>query len=173
MSSSPRVENSFVAHELTAAPAEKEAPQETDVWWGSFSGWAMLPSLFVCIVLTGAIVAGVGAVVERRYVQWTIWGLAGAVWLVQSFRWSHRVFGTSYRLTTHRLLIDHGHWWPCNLAIRLDEIQEVTTVSNALTPWTKIGRVVIRTARETKIMEGVRHPEEVAQRIRSVSPRGL
>ena len=34
---------------------QKPAAQETDVWWGAYSGWTMLPSLLVCVALTGAI----------------------------------------------------------------------------------------------------------------------
>ena len=52
-------------------------------------------------------------------------------WLVQGYRWSHRVFGTSYRLTTRRLLVDHGHWRPCCWMTDLAEIREVTAERSA------------------------------------------
>ena len=148
------------------------AAQETDVWWGAYSGWTLLPSLLVCIVLTGAIVWGTRTLVERRHVQLTFWALTGAVWLVQTYRWSWRVFSINYRLTTRRLLIEHGHWRGQRWSIDLREVVSVEVKCNALGTWTSIGNVLVRTAQgESLTLQSVHAPDEVAARLREASQR--
>src|SRR5262245_35097908 len=143
-------------------------PQETDVWWGAYSGWALLPSLLICVLLTGLIVWGTRNFVERRHVQLTFWVLTGAVWLVQSYRWSWRVFGINYRLTTRRLLIDHGHWHSKRWSIDLRDLAGVEVNRDFLSAWTGVGHVIVRTAQnERVILESVAAPEQLAARLRA------
>jgi len=149
---------------------DTDAAQETDVWWGAYSGWSLLPSLLACIVLTGAIVWGTQTFVERRHVQWTFWALTGAVWLAQSYRWSWRVFGVNYRLTTRRLLIEHGHWRSQRWAIALQDVRGVEAKKTALTSLTGVGNVVVRAAQARPlVLESVHAPDEVAALILEVS----
>ena len=152
------------------SPAPVESGQETDVWWGSYSGWTMLPSLLLCVALTGAIVLGAWRFVERRNLQWTIWSLAGAVWLVQGARWGTRVFGHNYRLTSRRLFIQRGHLWQRRSAIGMDQVQQVKVQPSPLGRWTQVGRIVIVPADGAAplVLEGVRHPEQVAERLRAL-----
>ena len=148
------------------------AAQETDVWWGAYSGWTLLPSLLVCIALTGAIVWGTRTFVERGHVQWSFWALTGAVWLAQTYRWSWRVFGINYRLTTRRLLIDHGHWRPKRWSIDLQNITGVDVKRNALSVLSGVGQVVVRMAQGgPTVLESVRAPEELEARLREAMRR--
>src|SRR5690349_7852196 len=73
-------------HETCAIPNPllQEPTQEVDLWWGSYSGWTMLPSFAVCIVLTALIFWVVTRFLpHRELVQLTILGASGSVWLVQ------------------------------------------------------------------------------------------
>lgn len=147
--------------------SDPNAAQETDVWWGGYSGLTLLPSLLVCFVLTGVIFWGAWSLVERRHVQWTIWTLTGAVWLVQSWRWGWRVFGINYRLTTRRLLIDRGHVWSNRRAIELASVRSVVTQRIATTGLTGVGRVLVQCDNgESVVMEGLSAPETVAALLR-------
>jgi hypothetical protein len=152
------------------ATAAGETAQETDAWWGAYSTWAMLPSALVCLVLTGAIIGGTWTLVEKRYVQWTVWGLAGAVWLVQTTRWWRRVFGINYRLTTRRLLIDKGHWRPWRCAIELTAVTHMEVRLYRLGRWTNVGRIIVHTKSESAplVLEGVRFPAVAAARMLAV-----
>ncbi len=102
--------------------------------------------------------------------QWTVWGLTIAVWLVQTTRWWRRVFGINYRLTTRRLRIDMGHWRPRHCAVDLVAITHVEARLDRLGRWTKVGRVMVHTAPGSApiVLEGVRYPEHVAARIRAM-----
>jgi len=148
---------------------DASGPQETDVWWGAYSGLTLLPSMLVCVLLTGLIIWGTRNFVERRHVQWTFWVLTGAVWLVQSYRWSWRVFGINYRLTTRRLLIDHGHWRSKRWSIDLHDLAAVDVKRGFLSKWTGVGQVVIRTVKDERVtLESVSRPEGLAARLREV-----
>src|SRR5437016_3446490 len=67
----------------TKEEAPSDQVEEIDVWWGSYSMATMVPSLLVCLLLTGLIAWAAWTFVPRRFVQGTVLGLAGAVWLVQ------------------------------------------------------------------------------------------
>jgi len=150
--------------------ATADAAQETDAWWGAYSTRTMLPSTLVCLVLTAAIVGGTWTIVEKRYVQWTVWALAGAVWIVQTSRWWRRVFGINYRLTTRRLLIDKGHWRPWRCDIDLTAIAHIEVRLNRLGRWTNVGRIIVHTKSESAplVLEGIRNPAVVAARMLEV-----
>ncbi|MCI0681306.1 MAG: PH domain-containing protein [Gemmataceae bacterium] len=148
----------------------RPAAQEVDVWWGAYSGWTLLPSLVVCVVLTGAIVWGTWTFVERRNVQWTFWSLAGLLWLLQLVRGSRRVFGINYRLTSKRLFIEHGHWRPRRVWVNLADIVEVSVRPVPWGAWTGVGAVVVRTDQGKRhVLKGVYRPQEVAGLIRGLS----
>jgi len=148
---------------------QKPAAQETDVWWGAYSGWTMLPSLLVCVALTGAIVWGAWTFVERRHVQWTFWSLAGLVWLVQLLRLGRHVFGINYRLTTKRLFMHQGKWRPRVIWIDVSSIVDVGVRPVPLGNWTGVGNVVIRAEGRRFILRGVHRPNEVARLIRDLA----
>jgi hypothetical protein len=161
-----------------ATVAAGDTAQETDAWWGAYSARAMLPSTLVCLMLTGVIIGGTWTLVEKRYVQWTVWGLAGAVWLVQATRWWRRVFGINYRLTTRRLLIDKGYWRPWHCALELTAITNMEVRLNRCGRWTNVGRIIVHTRSESApvALEGIRNPAVAAARmlavIREARPTG-
>ena len=153
-------------------PTEKPAAQETDVWWGAYSGWTLLPSLLVCVALTAAIVWGALTFVERRYVQWTFWSLAGLVWIVQLVRLGRRVFGINYRLTSKRLFLERGHWRSSLIWIDLATIVDVGVRPVPLGNWTGVGNVVIGAENGDRfVLRGVHRPHEIARLIRDLSER--
>ena len=45
------------------------------MWWGSYSMATMVPSLLVCLLLTGLIACAAWKFVPRGYVQGTVWGI--------------------------------------------------------------------------------------------------
>jgi hypothetical protein len=151
--------------------------QETDVWWGSWSGWTMLPSLIVSVVLTGIIVWWAWTHVDRRFVQLTIWALAGLVWLVQLACWSWHWFGHNYRLTTRRLIVWRGHLRRFYLMAPLSQLEHVRVEEYVHSRWTKVGRIVValhasgEPHRDEVELNGVRNPHEVVELIRAMSLR--
>lgn len=148
----------------------KPAAQETDVWWGAYSGWTLLPSLLVCVALTAAIVWGEWMFVERRHMQWTFWSLAGLVWLVQLVRLSRRAFGINYRLTTKRLFREKGHWRASLAWVDVADIVDVSVRPVPLGKWIGIGNVVVHTGDDKRfVLKGVSRPHEVARLIRDLS----
>jgi hypothetical protein len=165
-----------LATDLSAAvPSAPE--QETDVWWGSWSGWTMLPSLLVSVVLTGVIVWWAWTYVDRRFVQLTVWALAGLVWLVQLARWSWHWFGHNYRLTTRRLIVWRGHFRPFHLMAPLTQLEHARVEEYIHSRWTGVGRIVVALPHsggpgfdEVKL-DGVRNPHEIAELIRATSLR--
>jgi len=137
-----------------------EAHQETDIWWGSYSGWTMLPSFLVCVLLTGAITWFAFAV-ARPMAQAVILGAGGIVWLAQLARWSHRVFSVSYRLTNRRVFIDRGFLRPDRLQVELGGIIRAEADQDAFERLFGVGKVRLRfrdQGGETVVLAGVSDP---------------
>lgn len=157
--------------ELGPAAAPAPARQEIDLWWGSWSGWTMLPSILISVVLTGLIVGWAWTFVDRRFVQLTVWTLAGCIWLVQILRWSLRYFGCNYRLTTRRLILYQGHLRTVFVILPLNSIQQVRIVPYSHSRWTGVKRLLIRTQERKGEIElgGVAEPQRVADLIREAS----
>jgi len=142
--------------------------EEADVWWGSYSGWTMAPSWAACVLLTGLIVWGAWALVPRDFVQGTVLGLAGAVWLVQGVRWAYRVFGYNYRLTTRRVYADRGFLYAGYAALDLAAVARVLVTRTLPDRVLGVGQVWIVPEDKTKptlVLEGVRRPREIADRL--------
>lgn len=144
---------------------------ELDLWWGSFSGWAMLPSFGLCLLATGLIAWLRWLLVPSWMVLYTIEGLTGALWIVQLTRWVYRVFGYNYRLTNRRLFVDRG--WLYSDAHRVDLLQ-VQNVRVAAGWWQRIigaGNVVLEMngdPRITLVLEAVRFPQRVARQLQHI-----
>jgi Bacterial PH domain len=156
-------------------PAAAELREENDIWWGSYSMATMVPSLLVCLLLTGLITWAAWAFVPRRHVQGTILALASAVWLVQGVRWAHRVFGYNYRLTTRRIYADRGFVYKGYAAFDLDKVARVVVKQTGTERLLGVGQVWIMPEDETRpplVLEGVRRPEAVSARIRELVPSG-
>ena len=154
--------------------------EEEDIWWGSYSTWTMIPSLVVCVLLTGLIAWGAWRLVPHGFLQTTVIGLAGAVWLVQGVRWGYRVFGYNYRLTTRRVFADRGFLYQDFAALELNSVAQVLVKRKGLDLLLGVGQVWIVPEDRSKpalVLEGVRDPGAIAVRLRELvqvarPPRG-
>lgn len=151
--------------------AGKSQSQETEIWWGGYCPWTMVPSLLVSFLLTGVIAWWGWTFVQRENVRLAILSLTGLVWLVQTMRFGYRFFGRNYHLTTRRLVQD---WGLLNKGIRfllLEDVESVKVERSNLEELLGVGRIVIR-PRDPKqppmVWSGVRHSGEVAERIRAM-----
>jgi hypothetical protein len=129
----------------------------------------MMPSLLVCIILTWLIVWAAWLLLPRGWAQLMIIGLAGAVWLFQTVRWSYRVFGYTYRLTTRRLFATKGILLTRFEVVHLSDVAQVQVKCVGHGRATNVGKIVVRVndaAQKPLVLDGVRYPERVAERIR-------
>lgn len=148
------------------SPPAGEKPDEVDVWWGSYSGWSMLPSFVICGLLTLGMLAG-------SYFIWTDLGqeadktryefylAAGLLWLIQLVRWVHPVIGLTYRLTTRRLFRGEGFLYPRLPPAELTDIGAVLVEQSVVEYWLGIGRIRV-VASTPLLLPGVRDPHRVA-----------
>jgi Bacterial PH domain len=155
--------------------ARADPDEEVDVWWGAYCGWTTMPSMVVCVVLTGLIALGVWTWVPRGYMQLAFVGLGGALWLAQGLRWAARVFGITYRLTSRRLYVDRGVRHRRMLNVELHEIAQVGVRRSPVEKFLRVGRVVVHfeDARPPLVLEGVRSPDWVASLIREGKQNAL
>jgi hypothetical protein len=154
---------------VRAGHAPATAPEELDVWWGSYSGWTMAPSWAACVLLTGLIAWGAWVLVPRGFVQGTVLGLAGGLWLAQGFRWAYRVFGYNYRLTNRRLYRDRGFLYTEFAALDLAAVASVVVKRSGADRLVGVGQVWVVPEDKAKgplVLEGVGRPLDVAQAIR-------
>jgi hypothetical protein len=138
-----------------------DAAQERDVWWGSYAGRTMLPSLAVCLLLTGVIV-WFGFTTGRPMAQPIILGVNGVVWLVQVARWSYRVFGINYRLSSRRLFVDRGFLHPERFEADLREIRAVHIDQDGFEKLVGVGRVRVELghpAQRILVLKGIKEPQ--------------
>ncbi len=157
-----------------SSPAARAAEQETDVWWGAYSAWTLLPSTAVCIVLTAAFAWAAWSFLHPPQAHLAFWSVCAALWIGQgAMCWRH-VFGYSYRLTTRRLLVMHGHFWWKRYQVNLAEIEEVRIKRDRIARWLDLGTLVIGTRDGARLaVDGVRRAHEVAERIRRTRDRGM
>src|SRR5262245_35639883 len=148
--------------------AVADADEEADVWWGGYCGWTMMPSMVVCLLLTGLIALGVWMWVPRGYRQWAFVGLGGALWIGQGLRWAAHVFGRTYRLTSRRLYVDCGLFRCRPLNVELHDIAQVGVRRGPFEKFLRVGRILVHfeDARPPLVLEGVPAPESVASLIR-------
>lgn len=145
--------------------------QEVTVWWGGYSPWTMVPSLLLCVLLTGAITWGAFEYLDRGSVRLAILSSAGLIWAVQTLRIAHRYFGINYHLTTRRLQFD---WGILNKGIRTLFLKDVAAVEVESAGWEEVlgvGRVIFRPSdakEKAMVWRGVRHYQEVAERVRTL-----
>lgn len=145
------------------------AEQETDLWWGSYSGWTMWPSFVACLLLTGLIGWLAWDFIERDWLQFTFLAVGTALWLMQFARWGIRVFGYNYRLTTRRLFRDRGYRRKNRFHVELKSIAHVQVRRNNIEKMVDVGRIIIRQADPKHppiVLEGVSQPFTIAHVIR-------
>jgi hypothetical protein len=152
---------------------DRDENQEVDVWWGAYAGRTMAPSFVLCGLATVALLAA-AAYLWTAYdlppllVRYTAYGLIAALWLVQLLLWGSRTVSFTYRLTTHRLLRDHGFVRPAAGELPLARITGVRVERTALERLLGVGRIVIVSQgnSEPLVLDGVRGPDHIAVRIR-------
>jgi len=149
-----------------------ESIQETDAWWGSYSGWTMIPSMVICLGLTALIVWGSWKLLDKSWVQLSILTLTGALWFLQAFRWCYRVFGFNYRVTTHRLFQSKGFLYQDVVEIDLAKIIKVEVQRRPHELLVGVGdlRVSLEGSSQDKvILQGISRPRQVAEQISSLT----
>lgn len=143
---------------------------ETDVWYGSYSGWTMTPSFLFCLGLTVLFAWATWTIIHRSLIQPIFLGLAGSLWLLQAIRWSYRFFCVNYRLTTHRLFLDRGLLYGSVQAVDLTELSQVAVRRRSYEMLLGVGTLLLYWDDNTKaplILEGVRQPFKVADDFRT------
>jgi membrane protein YdbS with pleckstrin-like domain len=149
------------------------ATEESDVWWGSYAGRAMLPGFLVCLVLTILLLALDWYLESRRsrsdLLSSAFLSLAGAIWLFQGTRWLYRILAINYRLTNRRLMYTQGFNLPETWAIDLAHITEVSVKRGPLERLLGVGRITIQVKDADSsrfVLDGVLAPEHVARTLR-------
>lgn len=145
--------------------------QEVGVWWGGYSPWTMMPSLLVCVVLTGAIMWWAWTYLERGYVQLAVLGLTGAVWVIQTVRFGLRFLGINYHVTTRRLVQDWGIIRKTIRTLFLHDVERIEVKRTGLEKFLGVGRVFFFPRlpdQPPMIWKGVRQCNQVAERVRAV-----
>lgn len=158
-----------------AAPAEVPPPradheEEVDIWWGAYSIRTMVPTFILCGILTAGIILLAVLLWEEAHPQ-VIWhatmGLVIAVWIYALARCAYRMAALNYRLTTHHLFRDRGFRQPDDGVVLLARVRQVVVERNAWEQLLGIGKVrILADHEEPLVLEGVRHPEVIAEEIR-------
>jgi membrane protein YdbS with pleckstrin-like domain len=170
----PLPDNSALPDAVSSLSApDSTSLDETDIWWGSYAGRAMLPSFLLCLFLTVLLLAGDLYLQTRRWrsdlISSAILGLAGALWLFEGTRWAYRMIAVNYRLTNRRLLCTRGFNLLDSSAVELARITEVSVVSGPLERLLRVGRICIQVQDENApslVLDGVFAPQHVARTIR-------
>lgn len=161
------------ASKIEPAAPIPEPVQELDVWWGSYSGWTMLPSLALCIGLTALLAWGAWQLLDKGWVRFTIMALASTLWLLQAMRWCYCVFGYNYRFTTHRLFQTRGLFRP-DVEISLARVTKVAVRRGPHDVLAGVGDLLITLDGATRpqvMLDGVARPLQVAEHLRQVCAR--
>jgi hypothetical protein len=158
------------------AAAEGDGPlpppppaEEVDVWWGSYAGRTMLPSLAVCLLATALLAWPVWVFAPRGYFRMTYMSLAAVIWLVVGGRWAYRFFGYTYRLTTRRLFRHRGFSYTPDEQVDLADVTQILVRCRWTDRLVGVGQVVVLAKSlpgKPFILEGVRHPMRIAEEIR-------
>ena len=146
-------------------------PEEVELWWGSYSGWTMMPSFLACLLLTVLIGWSGWSFVPREWSRAVVLGGTGLLWLVQLARWTTGSLSTNYRLTTQRLWIMRGLRLTDVMAIELTQVVNVKVVRTWLDRRLGIGRVylILEGGSATVVLKGVWNAREAAEVIRAAA----
>jgi hypothetical protein len=153
----------------TAEAKAAALPEEVEVWWGVYSGWTMMRSFAVCVLLTGLIGWASWYYVPEGWVKITVVGTSSIVWLVQMTRWARHVFGNNYRLTTRHLWVLYGVRQTALVAVELARVKLVTVEQTWLERRLGVGSisVVPEEGGAALVLRGVRQPFHAADLIRT------
>jgi len=152
----------------TSAARTHRGDENVDVWWGSYSSLTLLPSWIGCALVAVLIAWGCWYLQIRGVLRLCFLGIACLVCLYQFVRWANRVFGCNYRLTTRELFCECRFMARSILRINLQHVARVETHRTGMEQLLGIGRVVLFLvdAKQPVVLEGVRHPQRVAEIVR-------
>jgi hypothetical protein len=149
-------------------PSATTRGEETDLWWGSYSGWTMLPSFVLCALITGVAAVGMyllasdyghGPALARH----EFYAAAAVLWLWQLLRWARRAVGLTYRLTTQRLFGPEGFLYPRGPVVALSEVTAVLIEQSRMERWLDVGQLRVLTREGAQVLlAGVREPHRIA-----------
>ena len=157
-----------------------DAGQETDVWYGGYAGRALLGSFVLCVTVTAAVLIALWrageyvAPAQHDLLVIAAWGVIGALWLFQLFRWGYRQFAVSSRLTTRRLLHSRGFLYGRAKTVELAEVTRVEVRRTLVDRCMGVGRVhVFCESGPTApvILDGVLRSDAVAEILRNQAAR--
>jgi membrane protein YdbS with pleckstrin-like domain len=147
-------------------------PAQTDLAWRGYSGWAMLPSFFLCGLVSIALLTSGWFFEDIRGISQEVGSLvfffiALGIWIGQLLRWLYRGATYIYRLTPARLYLDRGFLYNPEPAVELSKVIDVEWGCNALCRFFGVGFVVLHSeGREAVTLTGVLRPAAFAEEIR-------
>lgn len=146
-------------------------PAQPDLAWRGYSGWAMLPSFGVCILLSAVLLAG-GYVFEdirgvgREVGWWVLFELTLAIWIVQLLRWLYRGASYVYRLTPSHLYLDRGLLYRPVPPIDLTTVVRIVWGTDLFGRFLGVGWVRVEIeARGAQTLTGLLRPAAFAEEI--------
>jgi membrane protein YdbS with pleckstrin-like domain len=148
-------------------------PSHRDLAWRGYSGWAMLPSFTVCVLLSLALLTGSWFFEDMRGIGQEVgmlifFAATMVIWVAQLFRWLYRGATYIYRLTPASLFVDRGFLYRPEAAVELGDITSVHWGSNALNRFFGVGWVVLSFAtREPVTLTGILRPAAFAEEIQA------
>jgi uncharacterized membrane protein YdbT with pleckstrin-like domain len=146
-------------------------PSQPDLAWRGYSGWAMLPSFVICVLITLALLTGGWFFEDVRGIGqefgWLVYlEIAAAVWMVQLLRWLYRGASFVYRLTPAFLYVDFGWLYNPTPPVELARVTKVAWGSDLFGRLLGTGRVVIECeGRAPLTLTGVLRPAAFAEEI--------
>ena len=146
-------------------------PSLPDLAWRGYSGWAMLPSFAVCVLLSLLLLTGSWYIEQMRVISQEVGSLiffaaTAAIWLGQLLRWLYRGATHVYRLTPALLFLDRGFLYDPEPAIDLTNVTGVRWGSSALGQFFGVGWVeVAATAMKPETLTGILRPAAFAEEI--------
>jgi hypothetical protein len=145
-------------------PKAPPAEGPVDVWWGSYSGWTMLPGWIACGLFALA-VAGICWYWQiRGILRLTLQGIALLIVLLQFVRWGNRTFGYNYRLTTRYFFQERRVFARRILRVEIASLSRVLVERNQMERLLGVGRLLLeREGGETIVLEGIRDADRVAE----------
>ena len=150
--------------------ANETDAEELDVWYGAYSGRAMVPRLIQLTLFTLLITLVAwyfGAWRGSNLVRATALATICLLWFVQGVTWLLRAIALNYRLTTRRLYLQRGFGHPGKPGIQLRDITQVIVEASRLERRLDVGRVRVYSQGSTEpvILEGVLHPFHLLKQI--------
>jgi membrane protein YdbS with pleckstrin-like domain len=158
--------------ELVKKPYKPAGP-ENDLWSGRFSAKALAHYWLICLIWMTAVAVFRVTVLPPDTASWLIWillaiGLAPVVWTL----WATMVRKVSmrYRLTSHRLFLEHGLIRREMSEVELIRVDDVSVSQNILQRIFNVGSVTVISTDASDpraVLNGIEAPIKVKEMIRT------